>query len=139
MPNKASNPVTVKQLDPVFTEEEVLEVLGDGFEIVLLKSSITPEGFRVRHYPYDTLIGKDYCWDERSSRDVSKSVDEVKKAFIRTLKHEIEKSGFEKGVVYFSPANRFSTVNTEAVLGYVFQTDNELETEINFIIKGETK
>lgn len=46
----------IELLEPVFTLEEIQDIVGKDFEIILLSSSVTPEGYRVKYFPLDTLV-----------------------------------------------------------------------------------
>lgn len=123
----------IEDLGSIFTLEEIRSVMGEGFEIVCLDSTITPEGYRVKHFPYDSRF-IDLPYDYYVG---TKHVSEIKEHFVKTLEWELKKVNFKKGIIYFAPANRFSTIGKEAQLGYIFKTGDEVESEMNFIIKGE--
>lgn len=130
----------IELLGPVFTLEEIQEIVGEGFKVVLLSSSITPEGYRVRYFPLVTSVEDRGVGDsgERIT-DLPERLAQIKEAFTVTLEYELNKANFQEGVIYFAPADTFATAGKEAQLGYVFKKENELEAQIRFIIKGEIK
>ena len=123
----------IETLGSIFTLEEIRSIAGEGFEIICLDSTVTPEGYRVKHFPYDSrLIDRPHDYYVETEK-----VSEIKEHFVKTLEWELKKANFKKGIIYFAPAYRFSTIGKEAELGYIFKTGDEVESEINFIIKGE--
>ena len=122
----------IENLGSIFTLEEIQSIVGEGFKIICLNSTVTPEGFRVKHFPYDSHLN-DLPYDYVGAEKVS----EIKEHFVKTFEWELKKANFKKGIIYFAPAHRFSTAGKEAELGYIFKFGDEVESEMNFIIKGE--
>ncbi|MNQ78429.1 hypothetical protein D3C85_933380 [compost metagenome] len=95
------------------------------FDVVYLSAVTTPSGSAVRHYPFDSTV-EDF------------HLETIKDVFIFTLENEMAQfkgKTDERGTVYFSPANRFNTVNTEAKELYGFQVDDSIMIESNFIVE----
>lgn len=95
-----------------------------------------------RHYLYAAYV----TLDENNNykiEDVEAEIEKVKKLYLSTINNEVEFRKMiseEKPTVCFSPANKFTHVNTEAkslyVFGYVDLKENrlELQFESNFIV-----
>lgn len=119
----------------------------DKFDYVYLKTSLVEKGcgvYETKHYPLsDFLIPSETFTEEEYEALFTHKLQSIKKVHVVNLEHNmqdyIEKNQGKRGTVYFSPASKFSFLNTPAKELYVFGFKSpdgklEIQSESNFII-----
>lgn len=96
----------------------------------------TTEMTETLHYPLDSSVTYE--------SEIANEIQAAKKTFAATLEDKMSeyklKNPGNRGTVYFSPANKFCSVNKEARELYLFAYDNrkegriDIQFESNFII-----
>lgn len=131
-------PITVKEFDVKsvlmdMPETNSFDVVHTGQMMPVHGKGRNIQAAFTNHFPMDSSVALDA--DEST---FSKAVEAVRESFKETFKHYMNKAG--SGTIYFSPANRLSTVNQIAKEIYLFAMENtdtnklELMFETNFVI-----
>lgn len=129
----------VSEVLSMLFEDEMQGVLAEENTVYSNSGKVVIDSgeYETNHYPLDKKgIEEQSAFDILSGASVD-SLQFVVKAFISTVKAEVEKT--ENGVIYFSPAKTIDYVGTIAkpVYGWLIKQEDgtfTLEAESNFIV-----
>lgn len=125
-----------EKIEDWLTKEQLERLSVQFINTVTVYNPKTTEYVRTKHYPLSDIL-------HETQNTFEISVSKAKDMYKNTLQKVVDDFLLEnqKGILYFSPANRFEYVNKEGKILYIFSystgESTELMFESNFVILKE--